>query len=328
MKNYYKVLGLEKGASKEEAKQAFRELAKKYHPDVYKADDAETKFKEINEAYSKIVAGEADGHDDPWAGSRRNNDMDIEAFRQFVSQIRYEQKVANVDVRQRYEINFMESCLGTEKEITYERMGKCSECEEFKKSHDGKTNLKQCAACNGSGMDVKLGNNFRYSATCQKCFGVGSFLKCVTCGGKGFCMEVKQITIKFPEGVKDGGTLRVGGYGGFNPTHEIYGNLYIDVLVRNDAQFTRQENDIFSELRLDYLNCLLGGDFEVDTIHGKKIVHIAECTGNGEVCKIEKEGIKHIGNHYVTIKVEIPKTLDKRAKRFLNKLRQELIDKK
>ncbi len=326
MKNYHKILGVEKDASDEDVKKAFRDMAKKYHPDVNKSPDAENKFKEINEAYNKIINGEADNVWD--RSSNRSNEMDIEAFREFVSQIRtkqaYERSV-NTDVRQRYEISFMESCLGTEKEITYQRAGKCSGCEEYKQSHKGKPHIIECQTCHGTGMEVKVEPHFRYSNTCSKCFGAGSMLKCDICKGVGYSVEIKQITVKFPEGIKDGSTLRVTGYGGYNQSLDSFGDLYISILVRNDSAFTRQDNDIFSELKLDYLNCILGGDFEIDTIHGKRVLHVSECTGNAEVCKVEKEGIKHVGNHYVTIKVELPKTLDKKTKRFLNKLRNDLI---
>lgn len=320
MKNYHKILGIEKGASEEDVKKAFRDMAKKYHPDVNKSPDAESKFKEINEAYNKILNKEDD--EIPLGFNYRSNrDMDMEAFKQFVSSIRNAASPISFDVTQRYAVTFFESCLGTEKEITYQRMGKCSGCEEYKISHNGKPNVNKCADCNGSGEQVQVQHNFRISVTCRKCHGIGSILTCGVCSGKGYTPEVKQITIKFPEGVRDGATLRVGGYGSYDYENDIYGNLYITILVRGEPGFTRQDNDIFTEMKLDYLDCLLGGDVNVETIHGTKTLHIAECTGNGAVTKIEKEGIKHIGNHYVTIHIEIPKVLDKKTKRILNKLR-------
>jgi len=308
MKNYYKILGLKDDASDEEAKKSFRDLAKKYHPDINKEKGAEDKFKEINEAYDAIINKKVPKNTRPFGG--------FEGFK-----YTFNQKSINPDVHIGLDLSFMEACLGTDKKIGFEILDKCEKCEEYKNKY-GNYEEEKCSKCGGTGIFQKNIGFGTITIPCPTCFGEGYSGKCSTCGGIHVNKKQKEISVKIPEGADEGDKLRIINYGNFSPEQNYYGNLYIHINVATDPNFSRQGENIFSNMKLDYLDCLLGGDFEIETIHGKKSIMIPECTSNGSVLKINNLGIKQIGNHYVTIYIDIPKTLDNRTKRTLKNLKK------
>lgn len=315
MKNYYKILGVKDGASDEEAKKAFRDLAKKYHPDINKEPGAEERFKEINEAYDHIINKKMGNSPFEKQG---NYDIDL---RDFFSGIR--RPAFQPDVHVGIGIDFMESCLGVEKQVAFKRFAECKTCKEYKQKH-GDYKVTRCVKCNGAGAEIRRQGNFTMSMPCMDCGGDGTKLECSECDGKGAIEEEKLITLKVPAGIRDEQMLRVTGYGNFDYVDEIYGHVFVHIRVYNSTSFRRDEDNIFSDLQLDYLDCLLGGEFEVETIFGKANLMVPECTGHGTILKIPNQGIKHIGHHYITVKIRIPNVLDKRSKKYLTNLKKHL----
>ena len=308
-KNYYKILGVEKNASDEDVKKAFRDLAKKHHPDVNKSPDAENKFKEINEAYDHIINKKSDPQENLYQhGNPFGNGRSV-FHRQMMNQV-------DPDIHMGINVDFMDACHGIDKKISYQYYAPCNGCEEYKKKN-GKINVHHCGNCGGHGF-VQIQNGvFNISIPCPGCGGQGSAIDCSTCNGQGATIEKREATIKIPLGADNGKILRIIGYGNYNYKSGSSGNLYLHIQILNNTNFTRQDDNIFIDYDLDYMDCLLGGEFDVKTIHGKGKLKVPECTQHGVVLKMEKEGINHVGHQYVTIKVQIPKTLDKRVKRVL-----------
>lgn len=313
-KNYYKTLGVEKGASEEEIKKAFRDLAKKYHPDINKSPDAESKFKEINEAYDHIINKKVDENDYVQRNPFGNGMENFVFHRQM-------QRTINPDVHVGVQLEFMEACHGVEKELKYTRHVECKSCQEYKKKH-GKINIKYCKTCNGQGFVGMRNGPFNITVPCPDCGGQGSAIECTDCNGQGSVSESKEMRVNVPVGVDSGKILRIAGYGNYSYINESWGNLYLHIEVVNNTNFTRQDENIFSDHSLNYLDCLLGGEFQTKTIHGDVKFRVPECTENDQVLRLENQGINHTGHHYVTIKIKIPKTLDKKTKRVLTNLKK------
>ncbi len=303
-KNYYKVLGIQKGTSDEEVKKAYRDLAKKYHPDINKDKDAENKFKEINEAYEHIINKKPD----------EPEFMDTSSFFQYINNI-------NPDIHFQMHLDFMEACLGTEKKISFNQQIECPSCVEYKKSN-GQLNIKHCSKCRGSGFFQFRQGNFSFGSTCPQCLGRGSAIECDICKGQGSIEIKREINVKIPAGINYGNILRINGHGNYTYNMNGSGSLFLHVEINNNTNFTRQDDNIFSELNVDYLDCLLGSEIKIKTIHGETDLNIPTCTENGKVLKINNEGINHNGHHYVTIKIQIPKVLDKRSKKILTNLKK------
>lgn len=305
-KNYHKILGVTKESSDDEIKTAYRNLAKKLHPDVNKQKDAEDKFKELNEAYEHVI-------------NKKEDESDfIQNSSTFHRQI-YRQ--VQPDIHMQIDIDFMKACHGSEEKIGYQYHNQCKKCAEHKKNH-GKINIKYCGTCKGSGILRIQNGPFNIGVPCPQCNGQGSFLDCDECRGQGSYVDNKEVTIKIPSGADSGKILRVQGFGNYDFMNELFGDLYLHIQVINKTQFTRQDDNIFGEINLNYLDCLLGGEFSVKTIHGDIKIVVPECTENGKVLRITNEGVNHIGHHYVTTRIQIPKILDKRTKRVLTNLKK------
>ena len=315
MKNYYKILGLKDGASDEDVKKAFRDLAKKYHPDINKDKDAEDKFKEINEAYDHITnkRPEPQPQGNPFGGP-----IDL---RDFMNQFQTRRRMFDADIHIAVGISFMEACLGAVKTFTYNHLIECGSCKDYKSKH-GHYNTKSCHVCKGTGQRVQKVNNFVISQPCGTCDGEGTKLECQQCNGVGAIQESKTFNLTIPEGIRPESMLRVSGMGNFDYENESVGNVLIHVQIYNDTKFTREDDNIFAELELDYLNCLLGGEFSVSTIHGNANLRVPECTQHGTVLKIDGFGIRRVGNHYVTVKVRMPQFLDKKTRKILTNLKK------
>lgn len=305
MKNYHKILGVTKDSSDEEIKKAFRDLAKRYHPDVNKDANAENKFKEINEAYNHII-------------NKKEDEPQFSNNSSFYHQIH---RQIQPDIHMQFDIEFMEACHGAEKTVSFQYHAPCKKCEEHKRVHD-KYNIKYCVTCKGAGF-IRIQNGpFNIGVPCPQCGGQGSVLECDGCNGQGNVVDKKEITIKVPSGADTGKILRIQGHGNYDYKSETYGNLFFHIQVINNTNFTRQDENIFSEKHLDYLDCLLGGMFKIQGIHGETELFVPECTEDGKVLKINNQGINHVGHQYVTIKINIPKTLDKRTKKVLINLKK------
>jgi len=317
MKSYHNILGVAENASEDEVKKAYRSLAKKYHPDLNKDKGADEKFKEISEAYDHIINKKPDARQPNGSPHRSGPSVfDFSGFGGFA------QQRINPDIRIQLYVGFMDAALGNKKPITFNYLDKCEKCEEYTKQH-GHVNEKTCTTCAGRGMvHQSLGGIGTITTPCPHCYGNGTSIDCDGCKGEGVIKKSKELKITIPEGAREGGILRVMGAGNYNPEDSSFGNLYLHIAITPHDKFSRQGEDIFSNMGLDYLDCLLGGEFETDTIHGKNKLVVPQCTENGAVISIPNSGILKKGNHYVTIQITIPKVLNKDTKRTLENLKK------
>ncbi len=316
MSKYHKILGINETASDEEIKSAYRSLAKKYHPDVNKESNAENKFKEISEAYDILINKKEQPNS--------NNDyFDIKDFFDSFPNMSSFRKRDNysLDVENVITIEFLEACHGVEKLFEYKILETCDVCTEYKNKHKD-YNYTFCRSCNGKGVRVQWIGNTNVTTTCGACFGRGKTLNCSSCNNKGYKEKINKINVKIPSGVNSGNILRVIGAGNFDFDKNKRGNLYLKILVGAHNVFKRDNLDIYSTVKVNFLTLLLGDEIEVDTIHGKEKININECTQPNSVKTIFQKGVLNKGNHFIILESEMPKNLDKMQKKILNILKK------
>ena len=360
-KDYYSILGVEKNASADEIKSAYRRLAKKYHPDLNKTDEAAAKFKEINEAYEVLgddkkranydQFGSADGPQFGGAGGAGGfsdffrsagggggfSDIFSDIFSAFGGGSRAEQvRERGSDINLVMDISFEDAAFGCEKPITFAKVDKCSDC-----NGTGAKNGKEytvCPDCHGTGR-VQIRQNTMFGTTirevgCQKCNATGRIIKekCSSCNGKGYKKINKTINLKVPEGIDDGQTLRLRGEGNSPVREGIAGDLNVKIRVLPHKILTRKDNDIYLDLYVPFTTALLGGKVEIPTLKGPYMLNIPECTISGTVMRLKNKGVKHLNRDYygdmlVTIKAEPPRSLDKKTKSMIEDLSKSIGDK-
>ncbi len=353
-KDYYSILGVDKGASADEIKSAYRRLAKKYHPDLNKTEEAAAKFKEINEAYEVLgdaqkranydQYGSADGNPFGAGGAGAGGFGDFfggggfgdifgDIFSAFGGRGQTRAQTKGSDINIAVILEFEEACFGCEKNITINKVEKCSVC-----NGTGAKNGKEfttCRECNGSGrvrfqQNTIFGTTIR-EAACPKCNGTGKIIKdkCPNCNGKGDIKTSKTVKAKFPAGIDNGNTLRMRGEGNAPAGAGINGDLNIKVSVRPHKLLVRNGNDLTLELYVPFTTTLLGGKVDIPTLNGKYTLNIPELTASGTLMKIKNKGVKMLnresyGDLLVTVKAEVPKNLDKDTKAKLVELASKL----
>lgn len=356
-RDYYEILGIDKGASEKDIKKAYRKLAKQYHPDVNKQADAESKFREVQEAYevlsdsSKRSAYDQYGHagtqgfggggySNDFSGFDFNNspfdmgDIFSSFFRGNMGGFgfgnmggRGEERVR--DLRYRIRLSFMEAMKGGEYEISVEKEGVCSHCEgtgsENKK-------VKECGTCKGRGrvqrVQQSILGQMAFVTECEDCHGLGKIPEkaCSQCNGTGLQSKSEKIKIKVPAGAYDGMILRFTN-GGHASKNGQQGHLYIEVEVEPHEYFERRENDIYSNEEISVYTAVLGGEVDVDTIDGKVKLKIPSGTQSSTVFRIRNSGCPVLGrsgergDHYVKILVNIPKKLSREEKKKWEELK-------
>ncbi len=349
-RDYYEVLGVEKGASDDELKKAYRKLARKYHPDVNKDNpqEAEVKFKEINEAYGvlsdaqKRAAYDQYGHaaTDPnfGAGGAGYGDFGFDGFGDIFdmffgggragAQRRNGPQRGN-DLRYDLEILFQEAAFGKTTTIEIPRTEVCPTCH----GNGAKpgTPIKTCTSCNGTGQ-VQVTQNSAFGRfvnvrTCDKCNGEGKTVEtpCTECRGSGRIRKTRKIEIKIPAGVENGSRLRVAGEGEAGLRGGSPGDLYVYIYVKKHAAFERQGNDVISEIDLSLTQAVLGTTVMVDTLDGKVELKIPEGTQNGTSFRMKGRGITYLrghgrGDHFVRVKLTVPTKLNGEQKELFRKL--------
>lgn len=365
-RDYYEVLGVSKTASDEELKKAFRKLAKQYHPDLHPDDaEAEMKFKEINEAYEVLSDKEKRARYDQFGfagvdpnygagqggagyggytsyGGGFNDFGDIfESF--FGGGFGGTSSRSNVnaprrgqDIRVSATISFMEACKGTKANIRFSHFEKCSDCGGS--GAKAGTSATTCPDCNGTGT-VRINQRtplgmFQTTKTCERCGGKGKVIKevCPGCSGQGRVKKTLTREIEIPAGIDDGQTLKVSGAGdcGFNGGPS--GDLNVRIVVKPDDIFEREGYDIYTEIPISYMQATLGDEITVPTIDGKVKYKVPEGTQTGTTFRLKGKGIKRLyrterGDHYVTVKVEIPKNLTKKQADLLRAFDDSLEEK-
>lgn len=358
-RDYYEVLGVEKSASDEDIKKAFRKLARQYHPDLHPDDkEAEAKFKEINEAYEvlsdkdKRAKYDQFGHAafDPsygggegaggFGGFSDMGDIFDSIFGSFGGFGRSSQNPnaprRGQDIETNVTIDFMDACSGKKVNVRLNRSEVCPDCRGTGAAAG--TQPKTCPDCKGTGSKRVVQRtpfgNISQTTTCPRCGGKGKTVDtpCKTCSGKGAVRRTQDREIEIPAGVDDGQTLRIQGGGHAGTNGGPAGDLHIRVDVRPDPIFERDGYDIWTEVPLTYTQAALGAEIVVPTVDGKVKYTVPEGTQAGTVFRLRGKGVKHLyrtdrGDHYVKVTVEIPKNLSKTQKEKLKAFEESLSEK-
>lgn len=356
-KDLYEVLGIDKNASDDEIKKAFRKKAREYHPDVNKAADAEERFKEINEAYDVLsdpqkraqydrfgtIPGAAGGGS-PYGGQGYVDFDDIfggfgmgDIFSSFFGgqsgrgQARREGRDMGVGLR----LNLQEVATGCKKEIVYDRLAPCPDCGGTGMGEGGKEVV--CPDCNGRGRVTTVQNTFlgamQTSSTCPKCGGVGKTIQnpCPECEGQGRVPDRQKVTVEIPKGIRDGQQLRVGGYGEAGMNGAVAGDLIVTCRVQPHEFFERDGDNLHARANISIIQAILGAEIDITGILPDETVtvRIPEGCQNEQVIRVRGYGMPKLraesrGDVYVHIGVVIPKKITKHQRELLEELAQDM----
>ncbi len=355
-RDYYEVLGVEKGASQDEIKRAYRKCAMKYHPDRNPDDqNAEEKFKEAGEAYEVLSDEEKRARYDQYgfAGVDPNFGAGTggagfggfggfegfgDIFGEFFGGGRSRSASRNAprrgeNVGARLDLTFEEAAFGTEKEVSAPRIEECAACSGTG-SADGV--VETCSNCRGSGQ-IRTTQNFmgmavQSTAACPACGGQGKIIKnpCNTCRGKGKVRRTARIKVHVPAGVDEGQTVRVPeqGCAGYNGGPK--GDLMVEVTIKRHPVFQRNGMDVWCEVPISFTQAALGAQIDVPTLDGTTPFTIPEGTQTGKEFAIPGKGIPQVGNpkrrgaHRFVVTVETPTRLSREQKELLKKLEDSL----
>ena len=342
-RDYYEVLGVDKSASKDEIKKAYRKLSKKYHPDINKEAGADEKFKEIAEAYEVLSDDQkkADydqfGHDGPqFGGGGGFGGGGFGGFDDIFSSFfggggRRDPNAPRQgdDLQYRMDISFEDAVFGAEREFEVTKEEECSTCHGSGAKPG--TQPTTCTHCNGAGeinqaVDTPFGRMMNRQ-TCKYCGGTGKEIKekCTTCHGKGTVNRRKTIKINIPEGVDEGQQMRVSGEGAPGVNGGPAGDLYVVFRVKRHEYFDRDGDDILYNLNISFPRAALGGTVEVPTIHGTVELKIPAGTQSGKRFRLRGKGVKNVhgygtGDQNITVHVQTPTKLTERQKELLKEL--------
>ncbi|MBM3494957.1 MAG: molecular chaperone DnaJ [Armatimonadetes bacterium] len=339
-RDYYEVLGLSRNATQDDVKQAFRTLARRYHPDVNKEKDAEAKFKEINEAYDvlsddqKRQAYDRFGHDGLNGAGMGASGMGFgfnDIFESFFGTASRGSSTASSatrgdDLRQDMEITLEEAALGVTKGLRYTHLETCDLCEGS--GAQPGTQADACSACRGTGyvrhtQNTLLGT-FQTTAPCGRCRGEGRIVTtpCSQCAGNGRMRKTRERSLKIPAGVDTGSRIRLSGEGDAGLRGGPTGDLYVVLHVQAHAIFERRDRDLYCEAPVSFALAALGGQIEVPIIGGTERLTIPEGTQTGASFVIKAKGMPDLngygrGNQYVVLRVEVPRKMTNEQKQAL-----------
>ena len=351
---YYEVLGVPKNATKEQVKEAYRNLALQYHPDRNKAPEAEERFKEISEAYAvlsddqkrsqydtmgKVDFGQQYSQEDIF----RTSSADFESiFRDFGfgdifesilgGRGRYGEQARGNDLAFELEVTLDEAYKGLDKEISIPRMEKCDVCGGSGAAPG--TSPKTCPTCGGSGKLREVQNigfgRFVLDRVCPTCRGKGTVIekKCPQCRGSGLFRKTRNMTINIPKGVDDGFQLRLRGEGEASQSGGR-GDLYIIIRIAQHPLFVRRGDDIYYELSIGFPQAALGAEIQVPTLEGNVSVTVPPGTQPGQLLRLKGKGMPKLGgygsgNFMVRVNIAIPEKLTSKQKQLVEELAKEL----
>jgi len=342
-RDYYEILGVSKTASDDEIKSAFRKLAKKYHPDVSKEENASEKFKEAQEAYAVLSDKDKRARYDQYGHQAFDNngaggfDFSGFDFSDIMSDLfgggfsssffgGRNRQTRGSDTLKRVTLTFEEAVFGCKKDINVDTSEKCEKC-----SGKGGHGEITCSRCHGHGTinteQRTLFGTFLTKTTCDLCGGKGKSYKdiCSKCNGKGKNNVNKTISVTIPAGVDSGNQLRVSGMGEASSNGGSNGDLYLEFYVKDHEIFKREEFDIILELPITITEAVLGCKKDIPTLTGEVKLTIPEGTSTGDKFRLKGKGIENLhsyknGDMYVIIDVVIPKKITKEQRKLFEQL--------
>ncbi|HEY2712551.1 MAG TPA: molecular chaperone DnaJ [Chthoniobacterales bacterium] len=336
-RDYYEILSVERTASREEIKRAYRKLAVKYHPDKNPDDPhAEEKFKELGEAYDvladedKRTAYDRYGHAAFAQGSGRGGFHDpFDVFREvfgtgggggifetfFGGGAQADGSQRGSDLRYDMQITLEEAAFGVEKEIEVRKLDTCAKCQGSGAAPGSRS--VTCPTCRGRGQVVSSRGFFQVSQTCPQCRGLGEVIDrpCDVCSGEGRSEKTSRIKIKVPAGIAHGSRLRSSRNGEAGIRGGAQGDLYIVVHVKEHPIFQREDDNLFCEVPISFATAALGGEVDVPTLEGKASLRVPAGTQGGQSFRLRGKGVAHVNSHergdlFARLLVEVPTHLN------------------
>ena len=350
-RDYYEVLGVERGVSAEEMKKAYRKLAMQFHPDKNPGDKkAEDKFKEIGEAYdvlsdeNKRAAYDRHGHAAFQAGGGGggrggfHDPFDIfrevfggggggggSIFEEFFGGGRQRDRsgaIRGSDLQSNLQITLEEAARGVEKQVELERAHVCEKCTGTGSSKPG--GVKSCPTCGGQGQVITSRGFFQVQQACPDCSGSGQIISnpCSECRGQGRTEKSGRIKLRIPPGIAEGARLRSSGNGDAGFRGGPAGDLYVVVSVRRHEVFEREEDDLYCEVPVSFAKATLGGELMVPTLDGKASLKIPAGTQSATSFRLRHKGMPRLnssskGDLLVRVQVEVPTNLNAEQKEKL-----------
>ena len=352
-RDYYETLGVPRNTSQDELKQAFRNLARKYHPDVSQEPNAEEQFKEINEAYAVLSDDQKRAAYDRFGHAGVNGMGGVPDFTNIdLSDIlgdlfegfgfggfgRSGRRMRNVprrgdDLQYTVNLTFKEAVFGMGKDINFARDEICSSCQGSR-SEPG-TSPVRCATCNGQGeirqTRQSLFGSMVQVTTCPTCRGSGETISipCHTCSGRGLERINTQKVVTIPGGVDTGNQIRLAGEGQPGINGGPKGNLYLLIKVKPHKYFRRRDDDILLDLNVNVAQATLGAEVEIPTVDGPEHLTIPPATQPGKIITLRNKGVPHLrgsgrGDQLVVIDVEVPKRLTSEQRELFEQLGESL----
>ena len=339
-RDYYEILGLKRDAAPEEVKKAYRQAALKYHPDRNPGDkEAEENFKMASEAYEALSDPEKRQRYDRFGeagltGTGFHHFTDVEdifasfgdIFQDFFgfgpSRRARTRTQRGHDLSVELELSFEEACFGIERAIDVKKQERCDSCHGSGMAPG--SSRKTCPHCRGSGQVGRSQGFFTITSTCPQCDGMGSVISdpCHDCHGEGRKLRHRKLTVKVPPGVDDGTRLILQGEGEAGLEGGAAGDLYVFLGVRPHESFRRDGYNIYSEEQVSFVTAALGGEIEVETLHGKTKVRVPRGAETGDTVIIDEAGVPHLkskkrGDHVVKLIVKMPKHLTPKQEELL-----------
>lgn len=353
-KDFYDILGVPRNADKDKIKSAYRELAKKYHPDINKEPGAEEKFKEIKEAYDVLYDDEKRANYDQF-GHEAFEQQQQSGFSGFSSQSNFDfEDLGDIfgsffggskktsksptkgnDIEMKVKISFMDSINGKNitLDLTYDK--KCNNCYGI----GGEISV--CSKCNGNGYLNKQSRSIfgmlQSRVTCSRCNGSGKEVihTCSTCRGNGFIKTKEKLDVKIPSGINDGQQIRLAGKGSHGYNGGNNGDLYLEIKVEPHKIFERKGNDIHITIAsLTFIDLILGTEIEVPTVYGNTMLKIPSGTQPNQIFRLKGKGAKNLrsifsyGDEYVHLDIKTPTNLNKKQISLLNEVNKEIKNSK
>lgn len=355
--DYYEVLGVPRKAPVKEIRQAYRKLARKYHPDLNPGDkSSEEKFKKVQEAYDvlsdtkkrqmydqfgfdaeRVQQGAGGGGPNPGvnvdfsgfdfggSGGTSFRDLFSQFFRGGAEPAGPIQEPGS-DLEYRVEIGFWDAVRGAVKKITVTRLDTCGICHGTGATGNSK---QVCPDCGGTGHQSRASGNMRFDISCPRCGGTGHLRNiCRTCGGEGRVRRADTIDVRIPPGMQTGARVRVPGKGNVGTQGAPPGDLYIILDVQPHPFFERRGDDIYTRVPISVSEAALGAKIEVPTIDGRSMLRVPPGSSSGRMLRLREKGVPHArtpdkrGDQYVELQVMVPDAVDERVRNLLKELAQ------